>query len=59
MNNEQSNIINNELTELLTIVQGMRIDFNASFPDLSERRRQAIDKICHIKKLVKQVKTNG
>lgn len=54
MKNEQIKTVNDELTELLTILQGMKIDLNSSFPDLSERRRQAIDKVCHIKKLIKQ-----
>ena len=54
MKNEQIKTVNDELTELLTILQGMKIDLNSSFPALSERRRQAIDKVCHIKKLIRQ-----
>lgn len=45
--------INKELTELLYIIQSMKIDFNLTLPDLQFKRQSAINKIINIKHFLK------
>jgi hypothetical protein len=48
--------INKELTELLRIIQSMKIDFNLALPTLQNKRQNAIDKIISIKHILKEGK---
>ena len=50
---EREKNINKELTYILHEVATMKIDFNLSLPDLTERKKNIINSIIHLKKYIK------